>query len=214
MPRSYRLDYLKAEQISELTEHLSEVLSDQELDRAVVTLDHAVASARPHSDPRWQRDWENFENATIRHLLAVEKQATELRRRLDELKANHVQIVFGRINEPEFEWPRFLEALERVREGANYGARRYKKRGRGRPVLKWRDELIATAFSIYPAGKAELAAESHFERTVEILLSFLGTSTIKTEVEALHAVIAEARDRHPAVPSPLSANMRAFLALR
>lgn len=72
---------------------------------------------------------------------------------------------------------------------------------RGKPPIKWRDDLIALIFHMYPTGTAKMSDDgagklSNFEEAVRLVLKFAGATVPKS----LHKQIIESRKRTPDAP--------------
>jgi hypothetical protein len=100
------------------------------------------------------------------------------------------------VNTCGVDWAGFDAALKRVLKSAEMEVEASQpRRGRGRRPEEWRDELVAVVYAHYPETKAKLAEESHFEKTVALLLRFLAA-----DVEDVHGLIVDARRRRPKSP--------------
>lgn len=93
----------------------------------------------------------------------------------------------------ELSWETLRRGLERLEEVAEAEAATQTSRRRGRPSLAWRDELIRSVLDAYPQGEAMLGRGSHFERTVEMLLSWLGDKPADVHDVVVRAVGGKSR---------------------
>ena len=88
--------------------------------------------------------------------------------------------------------PSFHQDLRRIIAIAQVDANAWAPRGNGpgRRANFLRDQLITTTFEIYPPGEATKREDSHFERTVRLLLRY-----IDQEIEDVHSLVIDALRR-------------------
>ncbi|QRK06703.1 hypothetical protein JQX13_42615 [Archangium violaceum] len=90
-----------------------------------------------------------------------------------------------------FGWGKFDAMLADLHKSATFWAKQQPARRRGRPRKQaWRDELITVVWNAYPAEHRKKTRDGHFERTIEMLLRFLGAP-----VEDVHLAVISALTR-------------------
>jgi hypothetical protein len=180
--------FFTPEQRDALDAHLAGVLSEGVRLDALAALDWACAVARASLQPNRERE--------IRDALS-------LRRRHCHDVAHHAEALAALLrterplwNTASIDWPALDNMLAAVVASARVEAPPAPRGSRrGRPSTTWRDQLIAVAFSVYPAGEAKKTAGSHFEQTVEMLLEFLNA-----EIADTHGLVRDALSRCPDPP--------------
>ena len=179
---------LSPEQVNELTEHLGEVLLDATERDAAVT---AIDSAADLGEPVTPSDWKWIRDGSHAHAAKVASRATQLR---ELLRSELPTGAFSSL--ADLDWSRIDTDLGRVIEAATAEAEgSARQKGAGRPPDEFRDELIAVIYSAYPPGEGTKSRGSHFERTVEMVLGYIGR-----EVEDVHGLIVKALRRRPEHP--------------
>lgn len=176
--------FFTVEQETALADHLGGELGTDSILDAVLSLDLACALA---VDERALAPAVRARTSASRaHMLAVLKHASAL----EELLRSERPLV----KTAGLDWAGLDRALSNVIESARLEVEATKPR-RGRPPLHWRDVMIAIAYEAYPTGKATRTIGSHFERTVEMLLEFIGQP-----VEDVHSLVMDALRRQPQAP--------------
>jgi hypothetical protein len=169
-------------QRAQLAAHLARALDSSEADRLLFAIDHwwSYGPRTATDDAVASRvEWEQ-------HMRRVANVARELAEALE----------MGRPawNTAGIDWPMFDRALARIRSSAEAEAPE-RRSPRGAPPVKWRDDLIALVHSHYPPTKLTVSWSSHFERTIALLLGYLGS-----DVEDLHKQVRRVLARQPHPP--------------
>jgi hypothetical protein len=189
------MEFLNEDQQAELTDHLSAVLQGDQLAVAVASIDFMLVLADSELRIEAETGWGRAERAErFRHFSALVTCATTLQALLKATRPLP--------GTAEISWKAFDDQLATVIEAAHIEIdAAHPTRKKGRPPEEWRDRLVSVAFSVYPAETATKAKNSHFERTIELLLGFLSQ-----DLQDVHSVVIDALERQPKPPFTLTPN--------
>jgi hypothetical protein len=180
-------------QAHELREHLGSVLKVNDLDWAVAAIDMAASICFRGGAESYQRA-----EALRRAESYLREQEASDRERHEHSRAvaEHADALVALLSGERPAWAALIEPLRGVAQQAGIEADAYRPQaGAGRRADRWRDDLIATIYSVYPADTAKKTADSHFEQTVELVLGYIGR-----EIENVHGLILAALNRTPDPP--------------
>lgn len=179
---------LTADQLRHLREHLADEFGAAAADIAAdIAKVYFNATGKMNGDA-WLRELRPKEaNRFKDHFEGMEKQARSLISAMEWCEPHGPMSELTSRAGYSLSWGPLRQWLDMLADTAGAEAATHKTGRRGRPREVWRDELIRDVRDAYPPGAAAKTRGGNFERTIEMLLEWIGART-----EDVHDVILRA----------------------